>query len=81
MQLIESLLAAVKKFLLGVVDLTRKLLLTFVATVMAGVGMAVILAAFVSLVAALALSGIRIKEDPADVQADGSVIDITPAVA
>ena len=81
MQLIESLLAAVKKFLLGVVDLTRKLLLTFVATVMAGVGMAVILAALVSLVAALVLSGIRIKEDPADVQADGSFIDITPAVA
>jgi hypothetical protein len=80
MQLIESLLSAVKRFLLGVVDLTRKILLTFVATVMAGVGMAVILAAFVSLVAALALSGIRIKEEP-EGSAEGSVIDITPVVA
>ncbi|MFM7128345.1 MAG: hypothetical protein ACKO85_09505 [Isosphaeraceae bacterium] len=81
MQLVESLLNAVKKFLVGVVELTRKVILTFVATVMAGLGMAVILAAFVSLVAALALSGIRMKEEPADIQADGTIIDITPAVA
>ena len=80
MQLIESMLSAIKRFLLGVVELTRKVLLTFVATVMAGVGMAVILAAFVSLVAALALSGIRIKEEPQE-ESDSTVIDIIPAVA
>lgn len=81
MQLIETLLSAIKKFLLGVVELTRKVLLGFVAAVLAGVGMAVIAATVVALMAALALSGIRVRNDESDEQPEETVIDVTPALA
>ncbi|MFM1802254.1 MAG: hypothetical protein RJA81_1606 [Planctomycetota bacterium] len=81
MHLIETLLSAIKKFLLGVVELTRKVLLGFVAAVLAGVGMAVIAATVVALIAALALSGIRVRNDESDEQPEETVIDVTPALA
>lgn len=81
MQLIEHLVQVIKKFLVGVVELTRKVLLGFVAAVLAGVGMAVIAATVIALMAALALSGVRVRNDePAD-ETGETVIDITPALA
>ena len=78
--LIQHLVDVVKRFLAGVVDLTRKVLLGFVAAVMAGMGMALILGTFVALLAALALAGVRVKDEEFS-EDDETVIDITPALA
>lgn len=80
--LIEHLVDVVRKFLLGVVELTRKVLLGFVAAVMAGLGVGMVLGTLVALMAALALSGIKVKDDESSTLADDlAVIDITPALA
>lgn len=81
MQLIENLVQVIKKFLLGVVELTRKVLLGFVAAVLAGIGMAMIAATVVALMAALALSGIRVRQDEPTEDSDETIIDITPVMA
>jgi hypothetical protein len=78
--LIQHLVDVVKRFLAGVVDLTRKVLLGFVAAVMAGMGMALILGTFVALLAALALAGVKVKDEEFS-EGDETVIDITPALA
>ena len=78
--LIQHLVDVVKRFLAGVVDLTRKVLLGFVAAVMAGMGMALILGTFVALLAALALAGVKVKDEECS-EDDETVIDITPALA
>ena len=78
--LIQHLVDVVRRFLAGVVDLTRKILLGFVAAVMAGMGMALIMGTFVALLAALALAGVKVKDE--EFSEDGeNVIDITPALA
>lgn len=80
--LIQHLVDVVRKFLLGVVELTRKVLLGFVAAVMAGMGVGMVLGTLVALMAALALSGIKVKDDePSTLADDLAVIDITPALA
>lgn len=77
--LIQHLVDVVKRFLVGVVTLTRKVLLGFVAAVMAGMGMALIMGTFVALLAALALAGIKVKDEEFSKDCE-NVIDITPAL-
>lgn len=80
--LIQHLVDVVRKFLLGVIELTRKVILGFVAAVMAGLGVGMVLGTLVALMAALALSGIKVRDDESSTLADDlAVIDITPALA
>jgi len=79
--LIQHLVEVVRKFLVGVVELTRKVLLGFVAAVMAGLGIGMVLGTLVALMAALAISGVRVRGDETGPGTDDlNVIDITPAL-
>lgn len=79
--LIQHLVDVVRSFLLGVVELTRKVLLGFVTAVMAGLGLAMVLGTFLALLAALALAGVKVQDDEQTADIDIQVIDITPALA
>jgi hypothetical protein len=79
--LIQHLVDVVRRFLLGVVELTRKVLLGFVTAVMAGLGLAMVLGTFLALLAALALAGVKVQDDEQTADIDIQVIDITPALA
>jgi hypothetical protein len=79
---VARLVDAVRRYLVGVVTLTRQVLFGFVSAVFAGVGVGLVAGMVVALIAALGIAGLKMRTDDVHPETDDRlIIDITPSAS